>query len=129
MHRAVLVGGIATAVAVAGYIAYQQINRPAFALEVDATKDTTDIGIMYRIRTTNVGTQQLTGIIVELGTNDIQEKSFLDPGQSYYFYPDPETQVSTVRSGQMKGSRSKVTTARPPKSLACRVPADNINEK
>jgi len=97
MHRAVLVGGIATAVAVAGYIAYQQINRPAFALEVDATKDTTDIGIMYRIRTTNVGTQQLTGIIIELGTNDIQEKSFLDPGQSYYFYPDPETQVSTVK--------------------------------
>jgi len=97
MHRAVLVGGIATAVAVAGYIAYQQINRPPFALEVDATKDTTDIGILYRIRTTNVGTQQLTGIIVELGTNDIQEKSFLDPGQSYYFYPDPETQVSTVK--------------------------------
>jgi len=97
MHRAVLVGGIATAVAVAGYIAYQQINRPAFALEVDATKDTTDIGILYRIRTTNVGTQQLTGIIIELGTNDIQEKSFLDPGQSYYFYPDPETQVSTVK--------------------------------
>ena len=97
MHRAVLVGGIATAVAVAGYIAYQQINRPAFALEVDATKDTTDIGILYRIRTTNVGTQQLTGIIVELGTNDIQKKSFLDPGQSYYFYPDPETQVSTVK--------------------------------
>ena len=97
MHRAVLVGGIATAVAVAGYIAYQQINRPAFALEVDATKDTTDVGIMYRIRMTNVGTQQLTGIIVKLGTNDIQEKSFLDPGQSYYFYPDPETQVSTVK--------------------------------
>lgn len=97
MHRAVLVGGIATAVAVAGYIAYQQINRPPFALEVDATKDTTDIGILYRIRTTNVGTQQLTGIIVELGTNDIQEKSFLDPGQSYYFYPDPETQVSKVK--------------------------------
>lgn len=97
MHRAVLVASIAIAVAVAGYIAYQQINRPAFALEVDATKDTTDVGIMYRIRTTNMGTQQLTGIIVELGANDIQEKSFLDPGESYYFYPDPETQVSTVK--------------------------------
>ncbi|HEV8405537.1 MAG TPA: hypothetical protein VGQ13_06490 [Nitrososphaera sp.] len=97
MHKAVIVSGIITAVAVAGYIAYQQTNRPAFALEVDATKDTTDVGIMYRIRTTNVGTQQLTGIIVELGTNDIQEKSFLDPGQSYYFYPEPETQVSTVK--------------------------------
>jgi len=97
MHRVVLVASIAIAVAVAGYIAYQQINRPAFALEVDATKDTTDVGIMYRIRATNMGTHQLTGIIVELGANDIQEKSFLDPGESYYFYPDPETQVSTVK--------------------------------
>ena len=97
MHRAVLAAGVAAAVAVAGYIAYQQLNRPAYALEVDATKDTTDVGIQYRIRMTNVGTQQLTGIVVELGANDIQEKSFLDPGQSYYFYPDPETEVSTVK--------------------------------
>ncbi|AFU58328.1 hypothetical protein Ngar_c13910 [Candidatus Nitrososphaera gargensis Ga9.2] len=98
MHRAVIFAGIVAAVAaVAGYIVYQQINRPPFALEVDAIKDTTDIGIQYRIRMTNVGTQQLTGIIVELGANDIQEKSFLNPGQSYYFYPDPETQVSKVR--------------------------------
>jgi len=118
MHRAVLVGGIATAVAVAGYIAYQQINRPAFALEVDATKDTTDIGILYRIRTTNVGTQQLTGIIVELGTNDIQEKSFLDPGQSYYFYPDPETQVSTVKVRTNEGIEIESDYRSPTKVLA-----------
>jgi hypothetical protein len=97
MHRAVIAVGIAAAVVVAGYIAYQQINRPPYALEVDATKDTTDVGIQYRIRMTNVGTQQLTGIIVELGANDIQEKSSLDPGQSYYFYPEPETQVSKVK--------------------------------
>src|SRR5919198_513523 len=97
MHRAVIFAGVAVAVAVAGYIAYQQINRPPFALEVDATKDTTNVGIQYRIRITNVGSQQLTGIAVELGANDIQEKSYLDPGQSYYFYPDPETQVSTVK--------------------------------
>ena len=117
MHRAVLVGGIATAVAVAGYIAYQQINRPPFALEVDATKDTTDIGILYRIRTTNVGTQQLTGIIVELGTNDIQEKSFLDPGQSYYFYPDPETQVSTVKVRTNEGIKIESDYRSPTKVL------------
>jgi hypothetical protein len=97
VHRAVLAAGIAAAVAVAGYIAYQQISRPPYALEVDAIKDTTDVGIQYRIRMTNVGTQQLTGIVVELGANDVQEKSFLDPGQSYYFYPDPETEVSTVK--------------------------------
>lgn len=66
-------------------------------LEVDATKDTTDIGIQYRIRMTYVGTQQLTGIVVELGASDIQDKALLDPGQSYYFYPEPETQVSTVK--------------------------------
>lgn len=97
MRRAVLFAGVAVAIAFGGYIAYQQINRPPYALEVDAIKDVTDVGIQYRIRTTNVGTQQLTGIVVELGSNDIQEKSFLDPGQSYYFYPDPETEVSTVK--------------------------------
>lgn len=103
MHRAVLAAGIATAVAVAGYVAYPQINRPPYALEVDATKDTTDVGIQYRIRMTNTGTQQLTGIVVELGANDIQGKAFLDPGQSYYFYPDPETQVSTVKVRMNEG--------------------------
>jgi hypothetical protein len=97
MRRAVLAAGIAAVVAAAGYVAYQEISRPAYALEVDATKDTTDVGIQYRIRMTNVGTQQLTGIVVELGANDIQEKAFLDPGQSYYFYPEPETEVSKVK--------------------------------
>ena len=97
MHRAVLFATISVAAAIAGYIAYQQINRPPFALEVDATKDTTDVGIQYRIRMTNVGTQQLTGIVVELGKNDIQEKSSLSPGETYFFYPGPETQVSTVK--------------------------------
>lgn len=96
MHSAFVVG-IAAVIAFAGYLAYQQITRPPYALEVDAIRDTTDVGIQYRIRTTNVGTQQLTGIIVEMGANDIQEMSFLDPGQSYYFYPDPETRVSTVK--------------------------------
>ncbi|MEW6604343.1 MAG: hypothetical protein AB1351_06595 [Thermoproteota archaeon] len=87
----VFVIGIAAAVAIAGHFAYQQFTRPPFALEVDVIKDTTDVGIQYRVRMTNVGTQQLTGIVVELGTNDIQQTPFLDPGQSYYFHPDPET--------------------------------------
>jgi hypothetical protein len=46
---------------------------------------------------TNVGTQQLTGIIVDLGTNDVQKKPFLEPGQSYYFYPEPGTNISAVK--------------------------------
>lgn len=102
MHRAFVVG-IAAAVAFAGYFACQQITKPPYALEVDAIRDTTDVGIQYRIRTTNVGTEQLTGIVVELGANDIQEMAFLDPGQSYYFYPEPETQVSTVKVSTNEG--------------------------
>lgn len=103
MRLALLAAIIAVAVAVSGYFAYQQFTRPPYALEVDATKDTTDVGILYRIRMTNVGTEQLTGIVVELGANDVQGKDFLDPGQSYYFYPDPETHVSTVKVSTNEG--------------------------
>jgi hypothetical protein len=98
MHRGILTAAIAVAcVGIGGYLAYQQANRSPYALEIDATKDTTDVGIQYRIRMTNVGSQQLTGIIVELGANDIQNKSILEPGQTYYFYPDPETNISSVK--------------------------------
>ena len=79
------------------YFYIYHINRPTFGLQVDPTKDTTDIsGIQYRVRLTNVGIKQLTGIVVDLGKNDIQHLSFLDPGQSYYFYPKPDTMVGTV---------------------------------
>jgi hypothetical protein len=51
------------AVAVILFIFYfytTQINKPLFALEVDPTKDITDIsGVMYRIRLTNIGLKQL----------------------------------------------------------------------
>jgi hypothetical protein len=92
---------IVIAVAVILFMVYfytTQINKPMFALEVDPTKDTTDIsGIMYRIRLTNIGLKQLTGIVVNLGKNDVQSLAYLDPGQSYFFYPKPDTQVSTVK--------------------------------
>jgi hypothetical protein len=80
------------------YFYNTQINKPMYALEVDPTKDTTDIsGIMYRIRLTNIGLKQLTGIVVNLGKNDVQNLGYLDPGQSYFFYPKPDTLVSTVK--------------------------------
>jgi len=41
-----------------------------------------------------VGTNQLTGILVDLGKNDVQHLKLLDPGQSYYFYPKTDTLVS-----------------------------------
>jgi hypothetical protein len=116
MHRA-YVAGIGAIIAVAGYFAYQQVTRPPYALEVDAIRDTTDVGIQYRIRTTNTGTQQLTGIVVELGANDIQEKSILDPGQSYYFYPDPETKTSTVKVRTNEGIELETDYRSPTKVL------------
>ncbi|MDQ3873527.1 MAG: hypothetical protein M3258_07970, partial [Thermoproteota archaeon] len=76
MRRGVLAVAIAAGVAIAVYIVYQQANKSPYALEIDATRDVTDVGVQYRIRMTNVGTQQLTGIIVELGTNDVQKKPF-----------------------------------------------------
>ena len=89
---------VAVAILVALYFYNSQINKPKFGLEVDPTKDTTDIsGIMYRIRLTNVGLKQLTGIVVDLGKNDIQDLPYLDPGQSYFFYPKPDTLVNRVK--------------------------------
>jgi len=86
------------------YFYNTQINKSNFALEVDPTKDTTDIsGTMYRIRLTNVGLKQLTGIVVDLGKNDIQNLSSLDSGQSYFFYPKPDTLVNTVKVTTQEG--------------------------
>jgi hypothetical protein len=96
-------------IAVAGilfsfYFYSTQLNKSTFALEVDPTKDTTDIsGTMYRIRLTNVGLKQLTGIVVDLGKNDIQNLSSLDSGQSYFFYPKPDTVVNTVKVTTQEG--------------------------
>ena len=89
---------------IAMYFYVTQINRPPFALEVDPTKDTTDIsGIMYRIRLTNVGLNQLTEVVVDLGGKDVQNLTSLGPGQSYFFYPKPDTVVTTVKVKTKEG--------------------------
>ena len=53
-------------------------------------------GIQYRVRVNNVGLNQLTGITVVLGKNDTQHLSFLDPGQTYFFSPKPDTNIINV---------------------------------
>ena len=89
---------------IAMYFYVTQINRPPFGLEVDPTKDTTDIsGIMYRIRLTNVGSNQLTEVVVDLGGKDVQNLTSLDPGQSYFFYPKPDTDVKNVKVRTKEG--------------------------
>ena len=86
------------------YFYNTQINRPTFALEVDPTRDTTDIsGVMYRIRLTNVGLNELTGIVVDLGGTDIQNLTSLGSGQSYFFYPKPDTAVNKVKVSTNEG--------------------------
>jgi hypothetical protein len=118
MRRAIFVAAIAAGcVSIIGYLAYQELNRSPYALEIDATKDNTDVGIQYRVRMTNVGTQQLTGITVELGTNDIQNKSILDPGQTYYFYPEPETKIATVKVKTNEGIAMESNYRSPAKVL------------
>lgn len=95
---------IAAGISIALYFYYTQVNRPTFALEVDPTRDTTDIsGIMYRVRLTNVGLNELTGIVVNLGGTDIQNLTSLDSGQTYFFYPKPDTSVSKVEVSTNEG--------------------------
>lgn len=91
-----LVGVILTAALI--FLIVKQESRLPYALEVDATKDTTDIaGTYYRVRINNIGLNALTNISVFLGKNDLQYLDNLAPGQSFFFYPKPETNVEMIR--------------------------------
>ena len=97
MRKLVTIAIIGVAAAFSVAFIYQQLTKAPHALEVDATRDTTDIsGVFYRIRLTNIGTEELTGIVAELGPQDIQKKDTLGPGESYFFYPEPETQEAKI---------------------------------
>ena len=74
------------------FLIVKEQSRVPYALEVDATKDTTDIaGTYYRIRINNIGLNSLSNISVYLGINDVQYLDSLAPGQSFFFYPKPDT--------------------------------------
>ncbi len=79
------------------YFINQNINKVPFGLEVDATKDSTDMaGTHYRVKVTNIGINPVSNISVYLGQNDIQHLNSLAPDQTWFFYPRPDTYVSTV---------------------------------
>ena len=100
------------------YFYNSYMNRPMFALELDPTKDTTDIsGTQYRIRLTNVGQNEVTGILVNLGENDLQNLSSLQPGQSYFFYPKPDTPPTMIRVTTSEGLRIEGDYRSPTKVL------------
>ena len=97
-----LVGVILTAVLI--FLIVKQESRVPYALEVDATKDTTDIaGTYYRVRINNIGFIALTNISVFLGNNDLQYLDSLAPGESFFFYPKPETNVEKIRITTKEG--------------------------
>jgi hypothetical protein len=79
------------------FVLVKQESRIPYALDVDATKDTTDIaGTHYRVRINNIGLNPLSNISVYLGKNDVQYLDILTPGQSFFFYPKPETKIEKI---------------------------------
>ena len=79
------------------FLIVKEQSRVPYALEVDATKDTTDIaGTFYRVRINNIGLNPLSNISVYLGKNDVQYLDMLVPGQSFFFYPKPETKIEKI---------------------------------
>jgi hypothetical protein len=86
------------------FLIIKQESKVPYALEVDATKDTTDIaGTFYRVRVNNVGMYSLSGISVYLGKNDVQYLDNLAPGQSFFFYPKPDTELETINISTKEG--------------------------
>ncbi len=109
---------IAIGVAFAGYFAYTWVTKPRYGLEVDATRDTTDIsGTFYRIRVVNVGFERLTNVSAEMGVGDIQTTDLLEPGQTYYFYPNPDTLSPTVKVTSSEGINVETDYRTPTKVL------------
>ena len=73
------------------------VNKVPNALDVDATKDTTDMaGTYYRVKVTNIGSNSVSNISVFFGGNDVQRLDLLGPDQTWFFYPRTDTNVSKV---------------------------------
>lgn len=93
-----LIIGLSIVILVVFFLNLKEQNKKPYSLEIDATKDKTDIsGTMYRVKVTNTGTNPLTGLNVNLGKGDIQNLDLLEPGQSFFFYPKPDTNTTIVK--------------------------------
>ena len=99
------------------FILKEQDKKP-YSLEIDAIKDKTDIsGTMYRVKVTNTGTNPLTGLKVNLGKGDIQNMDLLEPGQSFFFYPKPDTNTTIVKVTTSEGIEKESNYRSPFKGL------------
>ena len=96
--------GLSIVVLVVLFFILKEQDKKPYSLEIDAIKDKTDIsGTMYRVKVTNTGTNPLTGLKVNLGKGDIQNMDLLEPGQSFFFYPKPDTNTSIVKVTTIEG--------------------------
>ena len=96
--------GLSIIILIGLFFILNEHNKKPYSLEIDAIKDSTDIsGTMYRVIVTNTGTNPLTGLKVNLGKDDIQNMDLLEPGQSFFFYPKPDTNTTIVKVTTTEG--------------------------
>jgi hypothetical protein len=72
---------------------------------------------MYRVKVTNTGTNHLTGLKVNLGKGDIQNMDLLEAGQSFFFYPKPDTNTTIVKVTTREGIEKESNYRSPLKGL------------
>ena len=93
-------------------------DKKPYSLEIDAIKDKTDIsGTMYRVKVTNTGANPLTELKVNLGKGDIQNMNILEAGQSFFFYPKPETNTTIVKVTTSEGIEKESNYRSPLKGI------------
>ena len=113
-----LIIGISIIILVSLFFILKEQNKKPYSLEIDAIKDKTDIsGTFYRVKVTNSGTNPLTGLKVNLGIGDIQNMNLLEPGQSFFFYPKPETNTSIVKVTTTEGIEKESNYRSPLKGI------------
>ena len=113
-----LILGISIVLLVILFFILKEQNKKPYSLEIDAIKDKTDIsGTFYRVKVTNSGTNPLTGLKVNLGKGDIQNLDLLEPGQSFFFYPKPETNTSIVKVTTTEGIEKQSNHRSPLKGI------------
>jgi hypothetical protein len=113
-----LIIGISIIILVILFFILKEQNKKPYSLEIDAIKDKTDIsGTFYRVKVTNSGTNPLTGLKVNLGKDDIQNMDLLEPGQSFFFYPKPETNTSIVKVTTTEGIEKESNYRSPLKGI------------
>lgn len=96
----------------------KELDKKPYSLEIDAIKDKTDVaGTFYRVKVTNTGTNTLTGLTVNLGKGDIQNMDLLEAGQSFFFYPKPDTNISMVKVTTNEGIEEEKDYRTPLKGL------------